>query len=132
MAELAEDVIRYLISKEIATAIGVDAFIGYIMETDDIPAKCLAVFDTGGGQSELALSDVKRTLQIFVRDQDYDTGRKNAWLAYNALDKPKGRVLTMNGRKGLVRALQVPTAIKRDTKDRTTFVFNISVITTRD
>ena len=132
MAELAEDVIRYLISKGIATAIGTDAFMGYLPDTDEVPPGALVVYDTGGGPSQFAIPDLKRTMQISIRDMGYEATRLRAWLAFNALDNPLGRVYRVNGRNALIKALQPPTVIKRDDQGRITFVFNISIITTRD
>lgn len=131
MAELAEDVVKYLISKGLATAIGTDAFMSFLPDGDEVPAGAIMVTDTGGLPPLFNLPDLKRTLQIQIRERSFTDASVKAWLAFNALDEPDKRTKRLNGRNAMVKALQPPTVMSRD-NGRVTFVFNISVITSRD
>ncbi len=97
------------------------------------PDSSLTLYDTGGYPSESALPDLRRTLQVRVRDRDYPAGHARIWAAFNALDRPENRVLvTPGGSRLRCRALQPPRAIGQDANGRWLFVFNLEVMASRD
>ena len=119
MAELASDLALYLISLGDATSLGVDIFVGY---TPDTPHNLTTIYDTGGYPSDLTLDVLKRTVQISVRDTDINTAREQIWQLYTHLDNPESRVVTYNGRKMRLRAVQPPSSLGLDSLNRQTYV----------
>lgn len=129
MAELSRDVGSYLISLGLAKGMGVDVFLN---TRPDQPDNLISIFDTGGYPAELSIPNLRRTIQVMVRDMSYSAGRERIWALFKALDKPGNRVITMNGRKTHTRAMQPPVPIDRDASNRVLFVFNVEVVTSRD
>jgi len=129
LAELTRDMALYLRDQGHVTAINMDVFLD---NRPDKPDNLVSIYDTGGFPAEQAITDLKRTAQMLIRDKSYDAARIKAWDIYKALDKPGNRVIISNGRKMLVKAVQPPTFLNRDASDRALFVFNIQMWTSRD
>lgn len=129
MAELTRDIATYLVSESLVNAIGTDIFLD---ARPDSPDNLVSIFDTGGFPAETSISDLKRTAQVLVRDTSYAVGREKIWAIYKAIDRPNNRVITANGRKMHIKAVQPPVLMDRDASNRTLFIFNVQIWTSRD
>ena len=125
---LIQDIATYLQTNNLGT-MGTNLFLG---TEPDLPDSATTLYDTGGNPAEMRLSDLRRTVQIRVRDMSYSSGETRIWAIYNLLDTPDSRFIVMNGRKTVVRAMQPPVMITRDQNNRCIFVFNIQCVTIRD
>ncbi len=132
MAELTRDIATYLISRHLVTAIGTDVFLDYVPETPD---NLLAVQEYAGVPPDIPIPLLDRRVQVLIRNKSYASARTLAFSVFNALDtgfsRPAGVVLTAS-RTAVINALQSPFMLERDEMDRSIFVFNLAVATTRD
>lgn len=99
----------------------------------DQPDNLIALFPTGGFAHDWSLPDVHATLQVLVRDKSYVSAYSRIWALYNLLDKPGGdRLVIAGGRRMVVRAMQPPAFLEFDANNRSVFVFNVAIWTSRD
>ncbi len=129
MAELVRDIAVYLITKKHATAVSKDVFLN---SRPDKPDDLISLYDTGGFPPEIAISPLRRTVQVSTRNILYASGWELIWDLFKCLDTPEKRVFIMNGRKLFIKATQPPSFLGRDDSNRALFSFNLEVITTRD
>lgn len=126
---LIRDIAEYLQANGVGS-IGTNIFLG---TRPDSPDNVVCLFPTGGFAQNLALDDVRMTVQVLVRDKSYPTCYNRIWQVFNLLDKTQNRLITApSGRKMVVRAMQPPFLLERDANNRVVFVFNAAVWTRRD
>jgi hypothetical protein len=119
---LISELKAYLVSKGVTTPI----FLGYRPESPD---KQVSLFDTGGEPPDEVLPDIKRTVQVSIRDTDQDKSSVTAWSLFAILENPENRVVKYNSRKMRIKAMQPPTFINYDTSQRAITVFNLEIDT---
>lgn len=129
MAELTRDIAAYLESAGLVAGAGVDVFLD---SRPDQPNNLVSIWDTGSYPPEYGISDIKRTVQITVRNTSSALSKSKSWAIFKALDKPENRVVMLNGRKAQIKAMQSPHFLETDASNRTLYVFNLGVTTSRD
>ena len=131
LAELIRDVANYLINNSLATSIGTDIFLD---NKPDQPDNIVSIFEYAGS-STTGVSALDRRIQISVRNKSYSVARSKAWEIFNLLDKSEnkgeGIQLTQN-RVSVINALQQPFKLETDVNERSVFVCNYAIATTRD
>lgn len=91
MANLATDVINYLVARGIATQQGLDVFRGYL--PDDVASTAFAVIETGGMDADVDLPLKDPTFQVLIRSETYDAGKNKLDSIRDALHQFRGQVL---------------------------------------
>ena len=131
LAELIRDVANYLINNSLATSIGTDIFLDNKPDLDNI----ICVFEYAGLPTTTGVSALDRRIQILVRNKSYSVARSKAWAIFNLLDKSEGKgegiILTQN-RVSVINALQQPFKLETDVNERSVFICNYAIATTRD
>jgi len=131
LAELIRDVANYLINNSLATSIGTDIFLD---NKPDQPDNIVSIFEYAGS-STTGVSALDRRIQISVRNKSYSVARSKAWEIFNLLDKSEnkgeGIQLTQN-RVSVINALQQPFKLETDVNERSVFICNYAIATTRD
>lgn len=126
---LIRDIAQILQANDIGT-LGTDIFLGQLLASPD---DMVVLYPTGGFVQSLSLPDVRMTVQVLVRDKSYQVGYERIWCIFNLLDGGENRFLeALSGRKMVVQAMQPPFFLERDKNNRSIFVFNIAVTTSRD
>jgi len=98
----------------------------------DQPDNLIALFPTGGFSHDLNLPDVRPTIQVLVRDAVYEAAYSRIWALYNLLDKPDDKLIVSGGRRMVPQAMQPPAFLEFDANNRSVFVFNVALWTSRD
>jgi hypothetical protein len=93
---MLHDIALYLQSQGVGTA-GVDIFESYLPPKPD---KVLALYETGGSESELAAAIDRPTFQVMARAKTWDEARAFAFQAYDKLNGLSEQVL--NGTRYLL------------------------------
>jgi len=130
LAELIRDVANYLINNSLATSIGTDIFLDNKPDLDNI----ICVFEYAGLPTTTGVSALDRRIQILVRNKSYSVARSKAWAIFNLLDiedKGEGIQLTQT-RVSIINALQNPFKLETDANERSVFICNYAIATTRD
>ena len=73
MKPLATDIGALLNDAGLGTT-GDDLFIGFEPDGADIPDNCITVYDTGGGEQDPANAIDNSTVQVRVRNKNYENG----------------------------------------------------------
>jgi hypothetical protein len=113
------------------TDYGVDVFIDNL---PDSPDNCTALLEYAG-QVDFISNAVNRSIQIRVRNTDYQTAQDYINSIYNVLYNPESdiRIIDFTAtRWGIVAARNYPYLLNRDDKNRCNFVFNLGIVTTGD
>ncbi|MDP4092596.1 MAG: minor capsid protein [Bacillota bacterium] len=133
MADLLKDIGSYLISKGIYTGLAKDVFID---SRPDLPDKACCIFEyQGSPTTPLSGESLERRVQILTRDSSSAAAKSKAWEIFNLLDKaddPEDVIDLSETRYGIFSALQPPFKLEIDGKQRSVYVCNYSVISTRD
>jgi hypothetical protein len=124
MKTLIEDIGDYLVSKGQTAP--------YYDYRPEVPDNLTTLIDTGGYDPDEVLVDLKRTVQVAVRNADKQTAKSNIWDVYGIIERPGNRFFVSNGRKMNIKAMQPPTWIYDDEKGRAIYAFNIEVNTVGD
>jgi hypothetical protein len=130
-SNLLLDFVTYSIAQGWATVGGTNVFADNM---PDSPDNCIAFIEYPGQSSFIANADL-RSIQVRVRNSDYETGRQLIWDIYNTLYKPESDTrfidLTVN-RWVLIKARHTPYLLNRDETKRCIFILNMGVTTSRD
>jgi len=130
IAELIRDIANYLINNSLATSIGTDVFLD---NKPDQPDNLISIFEYSGSTTNVSILD--RRIQILVRNKSYSIARSKAWAIFNLLDKSEekgeGIQLTQT-RVSIINGLQQPFKLETDANERSVFICNYAVATTRD
>jgi len=78
------------------------------------------------------ISDIQQTITITVRNTVYATGQDKIWKVYNDLVGNQSGFKTCNNRQMFLIAAQPPYYSSTDSNNRSIFVFNVVVNTSRD
>jgi len=81
MSVFVEELVDYLVTKEVFTAKGTDIFYSYFPDIASDPSGVLR--ETGGYNSEDSIPVFDTTIQAMVRGSDYDTARVRAASIYD-------------------------------------------------
>lgn len=127
--ELTRDIALYLHGMGLIGDLGQDTFLDTRPEEPD---NITSFHDTGGYPAEMAVLDLRRTVQVFVRDRAYKAGRRRIWALFKALDRPGNRIIKTDNRRMFCKAMQPPNFLGRDANNRVLFVFNMEIFTARD
>lgn len=129
LLDLANFYIIY--ASDVVTADGVDIFRDNM---PDDPNNCVGLFEFEGVPSDV--SDVtNRSVQVMVRNTDYETARIYTWELFNLIFKPEDDVRIVDltsSRWGIISARTNPRFLKRDESGRSVFLFILSIVTYRD
>jgi hypothetical protein len=126
---LIRDIAQYLEASSIG-ALGVDIFLDH---EPDQPDNCITLYDTGSFAPYSQILDLRRTMQVRVRDASYPAGYDRIWRIFCLMDTPGNRFTVLpNGRKVIFQAMQAPQQIDVDATGRHILVFNLSIMAGRD
>jgi hypothetical protein len=116
---LLTDIANY-ISTNTSLTLGTDLFIGTIPPQVD---NCVAIFQSGGVEPTTYLDIIKPTLQVLVRNTNYEIAQQLSYEVYDALHQLYG-ITTGSTEIYTVFALQEPTDIGEDEASRAIFTCN--------
>ena len=100
----------------------------------DSPNNCIAFIEYPGETSFIANADL-RSVQVRVRNTNYETARTTIWDLFDFLYDPESgdRIVDLpNNRWIQITARQAPYFLQKDESGRFTFIFNMGVLTNRD
>jgi len=131
-----KDIADYLIiyASDVVTQLGVDIFID---KMPDSPDSCVSLNEYEGEVS-FTNNSVLRSLQIKLRDFNYNTARSNLWKIFDLLYNPDNDIRFINiDADDSTRWIQVsprsaPFELEKDTQNREIFIFNMGILTNRD
>ena len=123
---LLTDIANY-IDTNTSLTLGTDLFIGTLPSTAE---NCVGIFQTGGVEPSAYVKIKKPTLQVMVRNTNYETAQDLSYTIYDLLHQLIGRTAIGGTTVLTVFALQEPTEVGEDTTGRalftTNYVFEIS------
>ena len=129
------DLVNYIIlyASDIGiTADGVDIFRDWMPDSPD-NSVCLSEYS--GLTSDVCNVDV-RSVQVKVKNTNYENGRKRIWGIYNLLYDPDSELQVIDvitaTRWGIIKPRQAPYHLVKDDSGRNIFIFNMGVTTSRD
>lgn len=129
LADLETYFITY--ASDVASADGTDIFLDDLPQSPD---NCVGLFEYEGVPD--FISDVgNRSIQVMVRNADYQTARRNIWKLFDLLYKPESDVRIIDftaSRFGIVKARSMPHKLRRDESGREIFIFTMGIVTQRD
>ena len=131
MAALLQDIVSYLISKAVVTVDGVDIFRDF---EPDTPDNIVVVSEYLGSPLPVGTTTVERGVQIVTRNKTYEGAQLKAQAVFNALvsENEDRRIDFTANRWAQIHIKGIPVKFKVDSLNRVYFVFNASVVTTRD
>ena len=132
MSMLVDDLGQFLIDSGIAKGFGNDLFLSYIPQDPD---NVIVLTEYNGLPSGMGISAVTRNVQIKVRNLDYVTGNSICWQIFNLFIQGENQdfILDINPNRFIIAsALNSPTPLMLDDRDRQEFVFNLQFTTNRD
>jgi hypothetical protein len=116
---LLTDIANYINSNTSLT-LGTDLFIGTLPANVD---NCVGIFQSGGVEPTTYLDIIKPTIQVLVRNTNYETAQQLSYEIYDSLHQLYAQ--TMGGTEiYTVFALQEPTDIGEDETGRAVFTGN--------
>ena len=124
---LTDNVSQYLITQGIATAEGTDIFIGSLPDSDASTFdNAILIRDTGGAEPDKHLPIKQPTIQILVRNVNYDTGYNKAKAIRDALHQKLDNTVLEVGADDVMTifAMQEPTHLGMDESNRHLFTCN--------
>lgn len=132
LKDLAEYLIIY--ASDVVSQLGVDIFID---KMPDSPDSCVSLNEYEGEVSFTG-NNVLRSVQIKLRDPDYNSARSNLWEIFTILYDPENdkRFISIDS-TDLTRWIQVsprsaPYELEKDSMGREIFIFNMGINTNRD
>jgi hypothetical protein len=133
---MLKDLANYLIiyASDVVTQLGVDIFIDRM---PDEPDSCVSLNEFLG-DVDFFSNCVSRSVQLKLRDYDYNTARTNIWKIFNLLYNPENDIRFINiDSSDATRWVQVsprnaPYELEKDTSEREIFIFNMGITTNRD
>lgn len=133
MVDLLLDIVNYLIiyASDAVTEYGVDIFIDNM---PDEPDDCAALIEYLGDVAFIN-NTTNRSIQVRVRDIDYNNGKAKILVIYNVLYQPESEIRIVDftaTRWGIVKARNYPYKLNNDERDRVIFVFNMGIVTIGD
>jgi hypothetical protein len=129
MSELVRDIGDYLIEKSIIKGFGEDLFLNYEPEDPDDIVVLTEYKSIPAGFVPVAV----RHMQIKVRGIDRQAALMKIWEIHNSFVKQGNEfIIYLSDRYLIPSALQYPTPLMVDDKERHVFVFNLSLTTTKD
>lgn len=130
MADFLTDLASYLIENGIGSGIGEDIFLDYRPEKPD---RVIVLTEYSGFRPQRKVDVVNRRVQILVRDKNYEYSKSLIWKIFNLLNDPeKDEIFTPSGRWMITSPLQTPSRLNIDDKNRSVYVYNLGVVTTKD
>ena len=132
LKDLAEYLIIY--ASDVVSQLGVDIFIDRM---PDAPDSCVSLNEYEGESGFLG-NNVLRSVQVKLRDPDYNTARSNLWTIFTILYDPENDKRFINiDADDLTRWIQVsprsvPYNLEKDEGGREIFIFNMGINTNRD
>ena len=118
-------------ASDVVTADGVDVFLD---DMPDSPDNCVSILEFSGFTD--FTSDVSnRSIQVMVRNTDYETARKDIWTLFDLVYKPEDDIRIVYftvTRWGIVKARNTPYLLHRDESGRSIFMFIMGIVTHRD
>lgn len=116
---LLTDIANY-INTNTSFTLGTDLFIGTLPANID---NCVGIFQSGGVEPTTYLDVIKPTIQVLVRNTNYETAQQLAYEIYDSLHQLYNQ--TMGSTEiYTVFALQEPTDIGEDETGRAVFTGN--------
>jgi hypothetical protein len=128
------DLVNYLITyaSDIVTEDGIDIFRDWL---PDSPTNAVALMEYPGTSSQVCNAD-ERSISVQVRNESYETARKNIWTIYNLLYDPENDIRIIDDisatRWVIINARQAPFSLPKTDDGRFIFIFNMGVISSRD
>lgn len=130
MSDLLEDVQAYIIAEGLATVDGVDIFRDFIPEAPD---NMISVAEYAGVPGSPGIDTQLRMVQISVRNTSYGTARSTSHQLYAMFHQPDDLIMQLTADRWVIsQPRQTPFQSGRDKRNRSTFVFNISLTTFKD
>jgi len=128
-----KDIADYLIiyASDVVSQLGVDIFIDNM---PDEPDDCVSLNEYPGEVSFLG-NNVLRSVQVKVKNSNYNTARVNVNKIFNILYNPENgiRFITIDSTRWIqVSPRGAPFHLEKDESGREYFVFNMGVNTNRD
>jgi len=113
------DIANY-INTNTSLTLGTDLFIGTLPANVD---NCVGIFQSGGIEPTTYLDIIKPTIQVIVRNSNYETAQQLSYEVYDALHRLYAQAM---GTTDIytVFALQEPTDIGEDETGRAVFTGN--------
>ena len=97
------------------------------------PENVICLYDTGGSGNAIGFPDLRRSVQLFVRDVYFENGDEKIWAIYNSLtDISTQGFISINGRKMLIKSVNTPISIGKDPNGLFEFSCNFNIITKGD
>lgn len=97
------------------------------------PDNVICIYDTGGSGNDIGFPEIRRNVQVFVRNESALTGSTVIWGIYNALIRTEDNgFLFINNRKMLIKSISAPVFIGKDTNGLFEYSANFSIITQSD
>jgi hypothetical protein len=123
----AYDLAYYIANTLGKGTMAVNVFCNYM---PDSPDNCIAVYAYGGSKSDKGMgSDTQplenATLQVNVRNTNANTAEDTCVAIHKSLDELGTNVTINSNVYTWLNPLQPPFLLERDSKPRTTFVFNL-------
>lgn len=116
---LLSDLATY-IDTNTSLTVGTDLFIGTLPSQQD---NCVGIFQTGGVQPTTYLEVKKPTIQIIVRNTNYETAQQLSYTIYDLIHQKIGGTIGATNMYTIF-ALQEPTEIGEDETGRAIFTCN--------
>lgn len=130
MNTLLADLLRYLQTNDFGTE-GTNLFIGGFAGDEDDQ---VAIQATGGVEPYKDIPIARPTVQVSVRNKDYEAGMAVAYGIFNLLDREDDRLVLKAGGVDVmqVNALSEPNHLGQDTSSRHLFTINFVFMLRRD
>jgi hypothetical protein len=107
-----------------------NCFVNHMPES---PNNVVVIRDTGGQGNIYNFSHSIRSIQIIIRNQNFEDGHLLSWTIYESLiNTINGGFLFIDDRKMLIKGRNQPTPIGKDNNGLFEFSFNIDVYTRSD
>lgn len=127
MAEMTRNLAAYMVAQGTGTALNQDVF---LERQPPLPAKCICLTDTGGYPPSGGIPDLKRTMQVMVRDQGVKAAKQTAWTIYGLFSPVGGRhIKATDGTVYLTLAVAPPSPLGEDDDGRQLYALNLIVTT---
>ena len=131
MAVLCDDIITFIVASGNGVVIAADTDI-FRDVLPDTPNNAVGVFEYPGVTDEHSFVG-NRSISIQIRRTSAEAARVAAWTIFDLLDVPRAREIWLTAtRFSIMKARSTPAVLRQDDTGRTIYVFNVSVITSRD
>ena len=131
--DLLLDFVNYYLmyASDVVTADGTDIFRNNM--PDDLD-NCVGIFEFLG-VSDFTSNVGNRSIQVMLRNTDYDTAKEKIWSLFDLIYKPESDVRIVNltaTRWAIIKARNFPYLLQQDETGRFIFMFIMGVVTYRD